>query len=48
MSYFTANGFSISDFARLKVGPVVRDDLLEYRREVRLLEDSMSTSGSLA
>ena len=36
--YFEANGFSASDFARERIGPVVKKDLLEYRSEVRFRE----------
>ncbi|RJO67710.1 MAG: thioesterase [Myxococcales bacterium] len=38
MMFFEANGFSMREFERLGVGPVVRRDELDYFREVRLLE----------
>jgi acyl-CoA thioester hydrolase len=36
MRYFEEHGFSMGEFARLRIGPVVRDDSLQYRRELRL------------
>lgn len=38
MMHFEAQGFSLRDFERLRVGPVVRRDEIEYFRELRLLE----------
>jgi acyl-CoA thioester hydrolase len=38
MQYFASFGFHPAEFAKLRVGPVVRKDELEYFREVRLLE----------
>ncbi len=38
MMYFAENGFSMSEFVRLRVGPVVMRDEIEYCRELRLLE----------
>ena len=38
MSFFTQNGFPATEFARRKIGPVVRRDEIEYFREVSLLE----------
>jgi acyl-CoA thioester hydrolase len=38
MMYFVEHGFSMSEFERLKIGPVVMRDELEYFREMRLLE----------
>jgi acyl-CoA thioester hydrolase len=38
MSYFKQNGFPVSEFAKRRLGPVVRRDELEYFREVALLE----------
>jgi acyl-CoA thioester hydrolase len=38
MSYFGQNGFPATEFARRKIGPVVRRDEIEYFREVALLE----------
>jgi acyl-CoA thioester hydrolase len=39
MMYFAENGFPMSEFARLKIGPVIMKDEVEYFREVRLLEN---------
>jgi len=38
MSFFSQNGFPATEFARRKIGPVVRRDEIEYFREVALLE----------
>jgi acyl-CoA thioester hydrolase len=38
MMYFVEQGFSMREFERLKIGPVVMKDELEYFREMRLLE----------
>ena len=38
MSYFTHSGFPAAEFARRRIGPVVRRDEIEYFREVALLE----------
>jgi len=38
MSFFTQNGFPATEFARRRIGPVVRRDEIEYYREVALLE----------
>lgn len=38
MMFFAENGFSMRDFERLKTGPVILRDELEYYREIRLLE----------
>lgn len=38
MMYFVEHGFSMREFERLKIGPVVMRDELEYFREMRLLE----------
>jgi len=38
MMYFAENGFPMSEFVRLKVGPVVMRDEIDYRSELRLLE----------
>jgi acyl-CoA thioester hydrolase len=43
MQYFASFGFHPSEFAKLRVGPVVRKDELEYFREVRLLEPIRAT-----
>lgn len=39
MMFFRDHGFPASEFARLRFGPVVMKDELEYFREVGLLED---------
>jgi len=39
MMYFAEQGFPISEFMRMKIGPVVMKDELEYFREVQLLEE---------
>lgn len=38
MQYFASQGFPMSAFADLRIGPVVRRDVLEYTAEIRLLE----------
>jgi acyl-CoA thioester hydrolase len=43
MQYFASHGFPMAEFARLRVGPVVRRDELEYQRELRLLEPVLAT-----
>jgi acyl-CoA thioester hydrolase len=39
MMYFAENGFPMSEFMRLKIGPAVMKDEIEYFREVHLLEE---------
>jgi acyl-CoA thioester hydrolase len=39
MMYFAERGFPMSEFVRLKIGPVILKDELEYFREVQLLEE---------
>jgi len=54
MMFFQAHGFPASEFARLRVGPVVQRDEVTYFREVHLLEtytvtlavDGLSEDGS--
>ena len=36
--YFTQCGFPPEEFARLRIGPVVRRDEVDYLRELRLLQ----------
>jgi acyl-CoA thioester hydrolase len=36
--YFTERGFPPAEFARLRLGPVVRRDEVDYYRELRLLQ----------
>jgi acyl-CoA thioester hydrolase len=43
MLFFSENGFPMEEFVRLKIGPVIRKDELEYFREVRLLEEMRVT-----
>src|SRR5258706_13655073 len=38
MMYFQAHGFPMAEFERLRFGPVVQRDELDYLRELRLLE----------
>jgi len=39
MMYFSEHGFSMREFERRKIGPVILRDELEYFRELRLLEE---------
>lgn len=39
LMYFEANGFPVSEFGRLGFGPVIGRDEIDYRREVRLMEN---------
>ncbi|OZG72690.1 thioesterase [Hahella sp. CCB-MM4] len=47
MMYFSENGFPMSEFMRLRLGPVVMRDEIEYFREIHLLEE-MTVSLCLA
>lgn len=38
MGFFKAHGFPVTEFAKRRIGPVVRRDELEYFREIGLLE----------
>ena len=38
MMFFAENGFTMPEFARRRFGPIVRKDVIEYFREVHLLE----------
>ena len=38
LHYFARHGFTAVEFARLRIGPVVRRDEADYFRELRLLE----------
>ena len=38
MLYFAAHDFPMSEFQRLQLGPVVLQDMVEYYKELRLLE----------
>jgi acyl-CoA thioester hydrolase len=39
MMFFAEHGFPAPEFARLKIGPVVMKDEVEYHREVGLLQE---------
>lgn len=43
MMFFAENGFPMSEFIKLKIGPVVMKDQLEYYKEVTLLSELMVT-----
>ena len=45
--YFVENGFPMSEFIRLKIGPVVMKDEIEYFKEFHLL-DAVKVTYSLA
>jgi acyl-CoA thioester hydrolase len=38
MAFFNQNGFPVTEFAKRKIGPVMRRDELEYFREIALHE----------
>ena len=37
-AYFASQGFAASEFARLRIGPVVRRDEVDYFRELHILD----------
>ena len=39
MMFFAEHGFPMPEFQRLKLGPVIRRDEVEYFREIRLLDE---------
>ncbi|HET7107936.1 MAG TPA: thioesterase family protein [Candidatus Acidoferrum sp.] len=39
MMYFSENGFPMAEFHRMRIGPVILRDELDYFREVGLLEE---------
>ncbi len=39
MMFFAENGFPMSEFSKLRLGPVIMKDEVEYYREVALLEE---------
>jgi len=39
MMFFSENGFSMKEFFRLKVGPVIMRDDIEYYKEIGLLQE---------
>jgi len=43
MMYFAENGFPASEFSRLRLGPVISRDEVEYRKEVHLLQEIVVT-----
>jgi acyl-CoA thioester hydrolase len=45
MMFFAECGFPMSEFSRLRVGPVVMKDEVEYLREVNLLDELRITLG---
>ena len=47
MLFFDAHGFPMREFERLRLGPVIRRDEIEYHRELRLL-DRMNVTVELA
>jgi acyl-CoA thioester hydrolase len=46
LMFFEANNFSISEFARLRIGPVVFNDNVEYFKEINLLDEIKVTIAS--
>src|SRR5579863_9460707 len=40
MMFFSENGFPISEFSKLNIGPVVMRDEIEYVKEIGLLEEA--------
>jgi len=48
MMYFVAHGFAAPELARLRIGPIALKDVLEYRRELHLLDEvavTLETAG---
>jgi len=43
ITYFSENGFSMQEFMRLRLGPVIIRDELDYHREVSLLQELRAT-----
>ncbi|MES2127128.1 MAG: thioesterase family protein [Pseudomonadota bacterium] len=43
MMYFAQSGFPVAEFARIRLGPVVMKDEVEYFREFQLLEEMRVT-----
>ncbi len=39
MMFFAENGFSANEFSKLRIGPVIMKDELQYFREVNLLDE---------
>ncbi|MCU0847463.1 MAG: thioesterase family protein [Spirochaetes bacterium] len=38
MMFFSENGFSMNEFIRQRIGPIIMKDEMEYFRDIRLLE----------
>ena len=43
MLFFAENGFPMKEFSRLRIGPVVMKDEVEYYKEINLLDEIRST-----
>lgn len=43
MLFFADNGFPMKEFSRLRIGPVVMKDEVEYFKEINLLEEIRAT-----
>jgi acyl-CoA thioester hydrolase len=43
MMFFAENGFPTEEFRRLRIGPVVMKDELEYRKEIGLMQEIVVT-----
>lgn len=43
MLFFAENGFPMAEFSRLRIGPVIMKDEIEYRKEVGLLQEIVVT-----
>jgi acyl-CoA thioester hydrolase len=43
MLFFAENGFPMAEFSRLRIGPVIMKDEIEYRKEVGLLQEIVIT-----
>ena len=39
MMFFAKNGFPVTEFMRLRIGPLVMKDTIEYFKEIHLLEE---------
>ena len=39
LAFFSENGFTMGEFVRLRLGPVIQRDELEYHREIALLDE---------
>ncbi len=39
MMFFAAHGFAMNEFVHLRIGPVVKKDVVEYFKEIRMLEE---------